>query len=158
MLTPDERRAMIAQLRAFPDQFAALVQPLSPEQRTARPLPGEWSVAQNIHHLADSHMNAYIRFKLILLENHPTIKPYNQEDWAETADATPADVDDSLAILRGLHLRWTAVMESIDEAQWARAGLHPEVGEITLEWLLIHYIEHSAGHIDQMQRTIKALR
>ncbi len=153
MLTQEERRQQIAIIRAAPEKFEALVKGLSDEALTAHPLEGEWSVAQNIHHLADSHMNAYIRFKFILMQENPTIMPYDQDDWAATADSNSPHIASSLAILRGLHDRWTALMASLDDAQWERTGIHPEVGTITLEWILTHYVEHSQIHIDQITRT-----
>jgi hypothetical protein len=129
---------------------------LSAEQLTTAYLEGEWTAAQNVHHLADSHMNAYIRTRLILLEDQPTLKPYNQEDWAALPDASAADVSASLAILRGLHARWAALFEGLSDADFARAGNHPEVGIITIADLLRTYARHGAAHIDQIQRTLAA--
>lgn len=160
MLTSTERAPLIAYLREFPARLEALVNGLTPTQLTTPPvgvMQGEWTIAQNVHHLADSHLNAYIRFKLILLEAVPTVKPYQQDAWAATADSIPADIAPSLAILRGLHDRWTTLMQSIPEAAWARVGHHPEVGEISLEWILTHYVDHCDGHLDQITRTLNAL-
>ncbi len=156
-MTPEERLDCIARIRALPQQVAALLDGLSADQLTARPLPGEWSIAQNVHHLADSHLNSYIRLKLILAEEQPTLKPYDQEVWAEMPDATPADVSASLELLRGLHTRWTGLFEVLTADQWTRTGLHPEVGVITPEDLVRTYAEHGAAHLDQIQRTRAAL-
>lgn len=156
-LTPDQRHAYIATLRSFPDQLEALVAGLSAEQLTARPLANEWSVAQNVHHLMDSHMNAYIRTKLILAEDNPTIKPYDQDAWAEQPDAKAVDIAPSLAGVRALHQRWVQLFESLNDAQWTRVGIHPEVGTISTEWLVQHYHEHCEAHIDQITRTKAAL-
>lgn len=156
-LTPDQRHAYIATLRSFPDHLEALVAGLSAQQLTARPLANEWSVAQNVHHLMDSHMNAYIRTKLILAEDNPTIKPYDQEIWAEQPDAVAADIAPSLAGVRALHKRWVQLFESLTDAQWVRMGTHPEVGVISPDWLVQHYDEHCRAHIDQITRTKAAL-
>jgi hypothetical protein len=145
-------------LRRFPDQAAALIDGLSEAQLTAHPLEGEWSVAQNIHHCADSHMNSYIRLKLILTEDNPTLKPYDQETWAETPDSTNPDVATSLALLRGLHARWTLLFASLSDDQWTRTGYHPEYGSITPAGLLDTYVDHCQAHLDQIERTIAAGR
>src|SRR3990172_9565595 len=126
------RAEKIEKIRRLPEQLAALVRGLTPEQLTTPYDPGEWTVAQNVHHLADAHMNVFVRFKLIYAEDFPTLKPFNQNDWAESPDATTADIETSLNIVRGIHARWATLMESLTEAQWARQGNHPEAGTLTL--------------------------
>ena len=155
MLTLAERQDCIARLRRLPDQIAALVQPLTPAQMTAVTIPGEWTVAQNVHHLADSHMNAYIRVRLMLTEDRPPLKPYDQDEWAKLPDASAADVSDSLALLRGLHARWCALFESLADDQWPRVGVRPDK-EVTVEHILKSYAKHGEDHIDQIQRTLAA--
>ncbi|NWG17666.1 MAG: putative metal-dependent hydrolase [Chloroflexi bacterium] len=156
MLTPTQRREMIEAVRRFPAELEAVVGGLTETQLKTRFIPHEWSVMQNVHHLADSHMNAFIRTKLLLTEDHPTLKPYNQETWAETADALELPLEASLAILRGLHHRWSDLLDSLDERAWARTGLHPEVGEMSVEDILQTYSRHGAGHIEQIQKTLAA--
>ncbi len=155
MLTLVERQDCIARLRRLPDQIAALVQPLTPAQMTAVTIPGEWTVAQNVHHLADSHMNAYIRVRLMLTEDRPPLKPYDQDEWAKLPDASAADVSDSLALLRGLHARWCALFENLADNQWSRVGVRPDK-EVTVEHILKSYAKHGEDHIDQIQRTLAA--
>ncbi len=155
-MTPDERLPLIEIVRQFPDVLEVVLRPLSPEQLLLEALPGEWTVAQVVHHLADAHMNAFLRFKWIVVEDYPTFKPYEQIDWAETAEATDTSVLDSLAILRGLHHRWARLMDSLSEAQWQRKGLHPVLGEITTEELLLGYVRHSQNHLDQIAKTLQA--
>jgi hypothetical protein len=150
------RREQIAKLRRLPAQVAALVAPLTPAQLTTPFLAGEWSVAQNVHHLADSHMNSFIRLKLILTEENPTIRPYDQDAWVMTPDAKSPDVQPSLALLAALHQRWADLFESLDEAQWQRTGMHPESGVITPASLAEYYAAHGEGHIAQMLRTLAA--
>lgn len=157
-LTPEQRREMIAQFRAVPQQIEALIDGLSAEDLTTTFLEGEWTVAQNIHHLADAHLNAYMRFKFILLEDRPPLKRYNQDDWAMTEDSQQADVSDSLFILRGLHGRWANLMESLlgNEDVWARASAYPDSKDLSLDYLLNGYVNHSVNHIDQITRTLAA--
>ena len=146
----------IAQLRAFPAQLEALVRPLDTATLLATPLRGEWSVAQNVHHLADSHLHSYMRCKRIATEEYPTIHPYDQDVWAGMSDASMADIDGSLQLLHGLHTRWAHFFSGLATSDWRRAGFHPEVGEITLEMLLDMYVIHGNGHLDQITRTITA--
>lgn len=151
-----ERRPLIEAIGALPEQLAALVRPLTEEQLTTHFIPGEWTVAQNVHHLADSHMNSVIRLKLILTEDRPTLKPYDQDSWALLADGGHLQIEESLDILRGLHRRWVRIFEALTEEQWRRTGLHPEVGEVTPEDLLKTYAAHGVGHLDQIRRTLAA--
>jgi hypothetical protein len=150
------REQAIARIRKLPEQVAALTAGLTPEQLTTHLLDGEWSVAQNVHHLADSHLNSYIRLKLILTEENPTVRPYDQDLWALTPEANLADLSASLMLLQGLHQRWADLFASLDERQWQRRGLHPVNGVITPDELLISYAAHGEGHLDQMQRTLAA--
>lgn len=158
MPTPQERRPLIDAIRQLPAQLEALVAPLAPDDLITPFLAGEWSVAQNVHHLADSHMNSFIRLKLILSEDHPTLKPYDQDQWAAMPDSTHAGIEDSLSLLRGLHRRWAALFESLDEAAWRRTGLHPDNGPLSAEDLLRAYAAHGQGHLEQISRTLAARR
>jgi len=158
MFTPAERRERINRIRQFPAELEARVKDLTEAELTTRFLAGEWSVAQNVHHLADSHMNAFIRTKLLLTEDNPTIKPYHQEIWAELPDGCELPIQHSINILHGLHYRWVKILENLSEADWSRRGIHPEIGAITIEDILKTYSEHGAGHIDQINRTLAAKR
>jgi hypothetical protein len=141
----------------LPTLLAALVLSLDRDSLLAHPLAGEWSVAQNVHHVADSHMNAYIRTRLILTEEHPTIKPYFQERWAELADARSPDVRMSLELIAALHARWVMLFQSLPDEAFARSGFHPESRrEITIDSLLSDYADHGEAHLNQIQRTLAA--
>lgn len=156
-MTNDERALLVAKIAALPQQLEKLVRPLSPQQLTARPLAGEWSVAQNVHHLADSHMNSFVRVKLMLTEENPRFKPYNQDAWAELPDASGADIGDSLELLRGLHTRWVRLYADLPEAAWLRTGTNPESGRTyTMEDILRTYAGHGEAHMDQIGRTLAA--
>lgn len=156
MLTSLQRQELIEKIKAFPAQLKAVVTPLTGAQLTAPDPEGGWTAAQIVHHLADSHVNSYIRLKLILTEEQPTLKPYDQEAWAGLADGDTPAIEDSLAILEGLHRRWTRLFESLGEADWQRSGFHPEIGPVTPEDLLRIYAGHGADHLDQMRRVLAA--
>lgn len=154
MSTPAERQQMISQIRQLPASLTALAVGMNPAQLDMSSGPGEWTARQIIHHLADSHMNAFIRMKLMLTEEHPPLKPYNQGAWAATPDVTAADIHSSLAILEGLHSRWCALMERLQEADWHRTAFHPERGEVTLDNQLIIYSRHGNDHLAQISRLL----
>ena len=156
MKNEQDRTILIERIRQLPDEIEALVNGLTPAQLTAHFLAGEWSVAQNIHHLADSHMNSYVRCKLIATEDNPTFRPYDQESWAELPDAKTAELSVSMALLRSLHLRWVLFWESLSEAEWQRTGIHPDDSMVTLAQQLQLYAEHGEAHIDQITRTLAA--
>lgn len=156
MATPAERKERIEAIRSFPQQLEALVNGLSEQDLNTPYMAGEWTVSQNVHHVADSHMNAFVRFKLIYTEDKPNLKPYNQNLWAETPDASQLPLEYSLSILRGLHARWCALLDQLQDNDWARSGFHPENGVMTLDDILATYARHGAAHIDQIQRTLAA--
>jgi hypothetical protein len=156
MYTEIQRRELIEQIRELPARLRERVGGLTDAQLTTHFQASEWTVAQNVHHLADSHMNSFIRMRLILTENRPTLKPYDQDQWAELADSGTSVLEESLGILEGLHRRWVRLFESLDAAAWQRSGLHPENGEVTIEDILRIYAAHGQGHIDQIGRALAA--
>lgn len=151
-----DRTMLIDKIRRLPAQVSDLVDGLTPEQLTTPYLASEWTVAQNVHHLVDSHVNSYVRCKLILTEDNPTLKPYDQDQWAALPDAQAADVGVSLRLLAALHSRWTVFWESLPETAWTRTGFHPENGPMTLDNILQVYAAHGEAHLDQMTRTLAA--
>jgi hypothetical protein len=152
----DEQMALIEKIQRLPEQVAELVIGLSDEQMTTHFIEGEWTVAQNVHHLCDSHMNSYIRCKLMLTEENPTLRPYDQDVWAALPDASGADVAASLELLRGLHGRWTTFWQNLAEEDWERPGFHPADGPVTLAAQLRLYAEHGEGHLRQIGNTLAA--
>ncbi len=153
---PTERHVLIEQVRQLPQQLADLVTPLSADQLTTPYLAGEWTIAQNVHHLADAHMNSYIRCKLIMTEDRPLLKPYDQDQWARLPDAADVDISVSLTLLRSLHARWDLFWEQLPDVAWERIGIHPEIGNVALEEQLQFYAAHGKGHLDQIERTLAA--
>ncbi len=146
----------IEKIRRLPQQVEELVSALSPEELTARPLADEWTVAQNVHHLADSHINSYVRCKLMATEDNPTLKPYDEGAWALLSDGSSADLSDSLALLKALHARWVRFWENLPEDAWQRTGRRPQSGAVTLARQLELYVEHGEAHLDQIRRTLAA--
>ncbi|MEZ4862176.1 MAG: DinB family protein [Caldilineaceae bacterium] len=155
-MSPAERHLLIDKIRCLPVQIELLVSGLDTAQLTTHFLAQEWSVAQNVHHLADSHMNSYIRCKLILTEEHPTLKPYDQDAWAALPDAQNPAVTGSLALLKELHRRWVTFWETLPDDAWQRTGFHPENGTVTLDDQLRSYAAHGEAHINQIARTLAA--
>ncbi len=156
MATAQERAAMIDKIRRLPEQIEYLVGVLSPEELAGKFVAGEWSAAQNVHHLVDSHMNSYVRCRLMMTEEEPYLKPYDQDRWAALPDAEDPDVSASVQILRGMHTRWAKFWETLGAEAWQRTGSHPERGLVTLEDQLVLYSSHGEGHVDQIRRTVGA--
>jgi hypothetical protein len=146
-MTSDERRRKIGKIRDLPSLLEDAVKGLNDAQLDTPYRQGGWTVRQVVHHVADSHMNAVIRMKLILTEEKPALKPYDQDKWAVLSDTTNVPVGISLGILRGLHDRWFRLLENVKEADWGRAGYHPERGDVTLESVLNTYAEHGEKHV-----------
>jgi uncharacterized damage-inducible protein DinB len=145
-LSETQRREFIDAIAEAPSHLSAAVAGLKPEQIDTPYRPGGWTVRQVTHHVPDSHMNAFVRFKLALTEDVPTIKPYNESLWAELADAA-APIEPSLALLDSLHKRWVHLLRSLKPADWARKFRHPERGVMTLDETLALYAWHGRHHV-----------
>jgi hypothetical protein len=143
----DDRRRLIDAIDQTPANLRAAVEDLSEQQLDTPYRPGGWTVRQVTHHVPDSHMNAYIRFRLALTEEEPTIKPYDEGRWAELADARTAPVETSLALLEALHLRWAMLLRSLSDADFARQFRHPELGIVSLDKNLALYVWHGRHHV-----------
>ena len=140
-------RGCIATLAALPENLRAAVYGLNETQTDSPYREGGWTVRQLVHHVADSHMNAYVRTRLALTEDWPPIKPYNEKLWAELPDAKALPVDVSLELLDTLHRRWVALLNALSEEDWKRGYVHPESGEQTLEQVVALYDWHSRHHV-----------
>jgi uncharacterized damage-inducible protein DinB len=147
-ITAAKRSAWIADIRELPAKLAQAVAGLSEEQLDTPYRDGGWTVRQVVHHVADSHMNSFTRFKLALTEDNPTIKPYEEALWAELGDGKSCPVAPSLALVEALHLRWTALLESMGEADFARTFYHPGSREtVRLDRALGQYSWHGRHHV-----------
>jgi uncharacterized damage-inducible protein DinB len=140
----------IGEIEQFPGALGRAVGHLVPAQLDTPYRPGGWSVRQVVHHLADSHMNSFVRFKWALTEECPTIRPYLQDRWAALPDAAVAPVEPSLRILEGLHERWVRLLRSLDAEALEREFLHPESGRVRLERVVGLYAWHGRHHLAQI--------
>ncbi len=141
-----ERRRMIREIAAQPERLRAAVAGLSDAQLDTPYREGGWTARQVAHHLPDSHMNAFIRLKLALTEDTPTIKPYDESAWAKLADARmPIEV--SLVLLDAVHRRWVELWNAMSPADWSRTFRHPERGVMDLDQLLALYCWHGSHHV-----------
>ena len=140
------RTANIHTLRLLPERLTAAVAGLGDHQLDTPYREGGWTVRQVVHHLSDSHVNAYIRFKLALTEDWPIIKPYDEAAWAELSDSRWLPIDGSLAFLSTLHQRWVALLESLNDEDFRRGYNHPESGRQSLARVLALYDWHSRHH------------
>jgi hypothetical protein len=143
----DVRRRAVADIGALPGHLAAAVLGLSETQLDTPYRPGGWTVRQVVHHVADSHMNAFVRLKLALTEERPTISAYDEKKFAALSDAQlPAPV--SLELVRGLHARWLAIYGTMTDRDWQRTFVHPEYSDaLTLDWQVQMYGWHSRHHV-----------
>lgn len=150
---PDRQRA-IASIAEAPRQFRAVVAGLNDTQLDTPYRDGGWTVRQVIHHVTDSHMNAYIRTRLALTEQEPTIKPYDEKLWAELEDARSAPLEPSQVLLDALHERWVRLLRATPSTHFSRTFRHPEHGLRTVDWMIGVYDWHGRHHVAH----IKALR
>lgn len=142
---------LTAQIRDLPHKLANLLNRATPDALSGTYREGGWTGLQVVHHLADSHMNAYIRFKLALTEDNPTIKPYLQDAWVNTPDAA-LDPDVSLNILRGVHAKWAAILDGMSGDQFDRTFHHPEQKRDTsLRTTLAMYAWHGNHHLEHLR-------
>ena len=147
----------IAIIEEFPGKLRAIVQPLAPLHLESRYRAGGWTIRQLVHHVVDSHLNSYIRFKWVLTEDHPTIKTYDQVKWSELPDGKEGPVEMSLDFLEGLHRRWVYLLRSIQPHQWERTFVHPEMQRtFDLYWLLGLYAWHCRHHLAHVELAIHA--
>ena len=143
----EQRSKLIEDIEKTPAALRSAVQGLSSPQLDTAYRDGGWTVRQVLHHLPESHMNAYIRFKLALTEDEPTIKPYLEDRWAQLPDVQSTPPEVSLALLESLHHRFVRVLLGINPAEWKRTFRHPELGTVALEKNLALYSWHGRHHV-----------
>jgi len=146
-VTPAERKAYIEELASAPQNLRQAVRGLNDAQLDTPYREGGWTVRQVVHHLPDSHVNAYIRFKLALTEEKPQIRTYEEALWAALPEAKSAPVELSLLFLETLHARWVAAERALPEASFRRTFRHPVLGDVALDQQLAHYAWHCRHHI-----------
>jgi hypothetical protein len=146
-LVPAEARpGLIEQIAAAPGMVGRAIEGLDDRQLDTPYRPGGWTVRQVVHHLPDSHMNSYMRFRLALTENEPTVKPYDEAKWVELHDAQTLPPGPSLALLENLHLRWVELLRRMTDADFQRTFRHPEIGLVRLDTNLALYAWHGRHH------------
>lgn len=146
-LTPEQRSEFIDAIADAPARLAEAIRGLSPAQLDTPYRPGGWTVRQVVHHLPDSHMNSYVRCKLALTEEEPTIKTDEENLWAQLSDSRDTPVEVSLALLEKLHARWVLLLRSLSPAEWSRKFRHPELGPTSLDQSLALYAWHGRHHV-----------
>jgi len=146
-LTSEQKQQYLADIEQTPTCLRAALRGLSDQQLDTPYREGGWTPRQVAHHVADSHMNSYIRFKLALTEEEPPIKPYAENLWAELPEAKHAPVEVSLALLDSLHQRWMLMLRAFTDAEWKRTFRHLEMGPMSLEKTLALYSWHGRHHV-----------
>lgn len=146
-LNEEQRRIFVEQIAETPANLRAAIKGLSEEQLETPYRPDGWTVRQVVHHVPESHMNSYIRFKLALTEDDPTIKPYAEDRWAQTPDVRATPLEVSLTLLESLHDRWVRLLRLLGPQEWKRTFRHPELGSMTLEKTLALYAWHGRHHV-----------
>ena len=151
-LTPARRAPHLQQLAELPAQFTAAARRVGSERLQLPYRPSGWTGCQVIHHVADSHMNCYFRFRLALTEDNPTIRPYDEQAWAELPDVAATPITVSLSLVESLHSRWLTLLHHLDEAQWQRTFYHPGYQTTqTLEQALVLYAWHGRHHLAHLE-------
>jgi hypothetical protein len=153
--TTQQKEAFLEDIARTPGNMRAAIRGLTETQLDTPYRPEGWTVRQVVHHVPDSHLNSYVRFKLALTEEDPTIKPYAEDRWAELADSILTPVDVSLTLLESLHDRWVRLLRTLTPPQWQRTYRHPELGPMTLEKTLALYAwhgKHHAAHITELRK------
>lgn len=146
----------IQYIAEYPEKIINTIAKLDTSQMQTAYRPDGWTVTQLVHHIADSHMNAYIRFKLSLTEIDPTIKPYDEAEWAKLADSTPALINTTLQLLKALHIKWSGLMQSMSDTDWKKRYHHPEDGSfVDLATARKMYHWHSAHHLAHITKLIE---
>lgn len=143
----EELTTFIDQIAEAPARLRSAVEGLSDAQLDTSYRPGGWTIRQVAHHVPDSHMNSYVRFRLALTEQEPVIKPYDEAQWAKLADAQTLPVEPSLMLLESLHARWVPLLRSLNDDQWKRSFRHPELGLVSLENNAALYAWHGRHHV-----------
>jgi len=150
MLTASERNEWIQKIQQLPVKLETAVKGLSDAQLDTPTGEGKWTGRQIAHHIADANINAYARMKLIVTEEKPILKPYDQDQWASLADCKNGQISSTLLLIKGLHERWLMFLNSLPETNWTREGIHLENGKVSLDDVLRIYSRHGETHVQQI--------
>jgi hypothetical protein len=147
VVSAEDRRKFIDQIAEAPARLRSAVSGLSEAQLETPYRPGGWTVRQVVHHVPDSHLNSYLRFRLALTEDEPVIKSYQEDRWALLLDARTGPVEVSLQLLECLHLRWVTLLRSLNDEEWRRTFRHPDLGLVRLDQNAALYAWHGRHHV-----------
>lgn len=150
--SPDTLRGYVAAVAETPSRLREAVDGMDDARLDTPYREGGWTVRQLVHHLPDSHVNAYVRMKLGLTEDHPAIKTYDEAAWASLSDTRDTAPEVSLALLDALHARWVTLLRALDDAQWARTVRHPDWGVVRMDQLAALYAWHGRHHVAHVTR------
>ena len=154
-ISPALRSTWIETIERFPKELANLVEGASTENLAKAYRPWSWSARQVVHHMFDSHMNSYIRFKMALTEDNPSIKPYSENDWAHMPDGDEAPIEWSVEGVKFVHLRWVFLMKTMEETDWSKSYFHPERGiTYRLDRVLGIYAWHCTHHLKHIESVL----
>ncbi len=146
----------ITEIELYPSRVSELIKDFTEVELNWQYRPNGWTIQQVVHHCADSHMNSFIRFKLSLTEDTPTIKPYFEDKWAELPDTTETHISESIKILEGLHSRWTKLLKSLNSTDLKKEFIHPEHGRrFSVEENIGIYAWHSNHHLAHIKQALK---
>lgn len=145
-LSAGDRAVAITSIETAPVRFRKAVVDLSERQLDTPYRPGGWTVRQLVHHLPDSHLSGYVRMKTVLREDRPTVCTFDQDSWAHGEDYRETPLETSLSLLEAVHHRWLTVLKAVRLEDWSRIGVHPEMGDLTLDDLLALYAWHGDHH------------
>lgn len=153
-ITSEAIQEAIFQIKLFPVNVFSAVSRLSVAQLDTPYRPGGWTVRQLVHHCSDSHMNAFIRYKLALTEDNPTVKPYDEAVWANLADSALV-IEPSLAIIKAIHFKWGVLLDSMKPEDFKKTYFHPEKNRSqSLEEVTLMYAWHSQHHLAHIQHLV----
>ena len=152
-VSAEQRRRHLLDIAELPTKLRGAVAGLAPEHLDLPYREGGWTIRQIVHHIPDSHMNSYVRFKLALTEERPTIKPYDEKLWAEIPEARTAPIEISLDMADALHGRWSLMLDNMTDADFERSLLHPEIGVLKLKSMVAGYGWHCRHHVAQIVAT-----
>ena len=153
-ITAELRENNIREVEVLSEILRSALKDLSDKQLETPYRPEGWTVRQVVHHIADSHLNAFCRFKLALTEETPTIRPYLEDRWADLSDSR-LPIEPSMKIIEGVHARWTEILKSMSEEDFQKRLNHPETGEWTLNKMLGLYAWHGRHHVAHINSVIK---
>lgn len=148
----EETKSKIKRLKLQANEISEIVSMISKEKLVTPIKDGAWTINQIIHHIADAHLHAYMRIKWIYTEENTTLKTFDQDAWVDAPDTDNRDVRGSLTLLSGLCERWAKLSENLSNEDWQKVGVHPEAGEISIEYIFNFFVDHGESHIDQLRK------